>query len=350
MKRKIYRIALFIIAGLIVLITQGCTKKDKEPKMFKESRILMDTYCTITVVAPSMDMAKDAIDAGFTEIKRLEHLINYYSPDSELSMINKAAGKHPVKVSQETIDLIEKAIYISRITDGAFDPTIAPVLKLWKFEKKMSDHPIPSKEAIEKALKLVDYRKIRIDHENSTVFLEKSGMEMDLGGIAKGYAADRAVEAIKKKGIQAALVAVAGDIRGYGLNISGRPWKIGIQNPRPSSDNERPWEDVIATIELTEKAISTSGDYQRYFIKNNRRYHHILNPHTGYPAHTDVISVSVIAPEGYLSDSLATAVFVLGVEKGQKLLKSLNLSGILITSDMKFHITDDLKNKINFTM
>jgi len=348
--RKIYRIVLLILTGLIFLITQGCIKKDEEPKMFKESRILMDTYCTITVVAPSMDMAKDAIDAGFAEIKRLEHLINYYSPDSELSMINKAAGKHPVKVSPETLDLIEKAIYISRITEGAFDPTIAPVLRLWKFEKKMSDHPIPSQEAINNALRLVDYRKIYIDHENSTVFLEESGMEIDLGGIAKGYAADRAVEAIKKKGISAALVAIAGDIRGYGVNTSGRPWKIGIQNPRPSPDNERPWEDIIATLELTEKAISTSGDYQRYFIKNNRRYHHILNPHTGYPADTDVISVSVIAPEGYLSDSLATAVFVLGVERGLELLKSLNMSGILITSDMKFHITEDLKDRINFTL
>jgi len=325
------------------LLSSGCLQREDGLKMFKKSKILMDTYCSITVVAPSADVARDAIDAGFKEIERLDHLINYYSPESELSMINKNAGIMPVRVSPETLNLIEKSVYIAKITGGAFDPTVSPLLRLWRFEDRGKDHGVPSKDAIEKALRLVDYRKIQIEHEKSTVFLEDRGMEIDLGGIAKGYAADRAVEAIKEKGITAALVAVAGDIRGYGT----RDWKIGLQNPRPVADNKKPWEDVIATLQLKDKAISTSGDYQRYFIKDNRRYHHILDPHTGYPADTGLISVSVIATEGYLSDSLATAVFVLGVERGLRLLRTLGLSGILITRDMKLHITKDIEENID---
>ncbi len=307
----------------------------------------MDTFCTITVVSPSKEKARRAVNTGFAEIKKLETLLNYFSDESEISMINKAAGIHPVKVSQETLEIIQKMVDIAKLTNGVFDATIAPVIKHWKFSKHHSASSVPSGNVIENALKSVDYKKIIIHHETSEIYLKEKGMELDLGGIAKGYAADKAVDAIKSEGIKAVLVAIAGDIKGFGLNTSGNPWKVGIQNPRPEPGLEKPWEDIFATLYLLDSAISTSGDYQRFFIKNGKRFHHILDPETGFPADSGLISVSVIAPEGYLSDSLSTAVFIIGAEKGIKLLESMGLDGVLVDTDKKILLTKNLKGKID---
>ncbi len=307
----------------------------------------MDTFCTITVVSPSKEKAREAVNTGFAEIKKLETLLNYFSNESEISAINRAAGIHPVKVSKETLEIIKKMVDIAKLTNGAFDATIAPVIKHWKFAKQHPAPSVPSNSVIENALKSVDYKKIIIHHETSEIYLEEKGMELDLGGIAKGYAADKAVDAIKSEGIKAVLVAIAGDIKGFGLNTSGKPWKVGIQNPRPGPDLEKPWEDIFATLYLQDSAISTSGDYQRFFIKNGKRFHHILDPETGFPADSSLISVSVVAPEGYLSDGLSTAVFVLGSEKGIKLLESMGLDGVIVGTNKKMLLTKNLKGKID---
>jgi thiamine biosynthesis lipoprotein len=327
-----------------VLVLTACTEQDK---MYKESRVLMDTYCTITVVSSSKERAVEAIDAGFAEIKHLEVLLNYFSDDSEITAVNRAAGIKSVKVSDATLEILEKTAGISYTTEGAFDPTIAPVIKQWKFSKGPSGASVPSQETIDEALRLVDFKKVLIDRASSKVFLKEEKMELDLGGIAKGYGADKAVDAIKAKGIRAALVAIAGDIRGFGLNLSGKGWKVGIQNPRPAQASDKPWEDIFAVFHLKDRAISTSGDYQRFFIKDGKRYHHILDPETGFPAESNLISASVIAPEGYLADSLSTAVFVLGAEKGMKLLESTGLDGVLVKADKKVIITKKLKGKVS---
>lgn len=315
--------------------------------MYKESRTLMDTYCTITVVSPSKERAAEAIDKGFAEIKKLELLLNYFSDESEISAINRASGTRPVKVSRDTLDMMRKTLEISKATRGIFDPTIAPLIKLWNFSKKRRDNSVPDSRVIKNTLKLVDYKKIQINSK-SEVFLAEKGMEIDLGGIAKGYAADKAIEAIKAKGIKAALVAVAGDIRGFGSNPSGNAWKVGIQDPRPEtgSASERPWEDIFASLYLENMAISTSGDYQRFFIKDGKRYHHILDPATGFPAESDLLSASVIAPEGYIADGLSTAVFALGAEKGMSLLKAMGVEGVLVDRDRKVFVTEGIRGKI----
>jgi thiamine biosynthesis lipoprotein len=315
--------------------------------MFKESRVLMDTFCTITVVSPSEEKAKEAIEAGFNEIKKLDKYLNNFSPDSEISAVSKSAGIKPVRVNKETLDLLEKTIGISDITNGAFDPTIAPVLKLWKFSGRPANPSIPSKDAIRNALKLVGHKKIKINSTTSEIYLEEKDMELDLGGIAKGYAADRAIDAIKIKGIKSALVAIAGDIRGYGLSTTGKAWKVGIQDPRPENPNsEKPWEDIFLTLYLKDSAISTAGDYQRFLIKNGRRYHHIIDPVTGYPSESGLISVSVVAPEGYIADGTDTAILILGAEKGMRLLNSKGLDGILVDSQKRVFITKNLKGRI----
>ncbi|MBI4683291.1 MAG: FAD:protein FMN transferase [Nitrospirae bacterium] len=316
--------------------------------MYKESRVLMDTYCSITVVSPSKEKARAAIDAGYAEIEKLDKYLNNFSPDSEISAVSKSAGAGPVKVSEETLDLMKKTIGISADTDGAFDPTIAPVLKLWKFSGRPASPLLPSGETIKNALRLVDYRKIKVISESSAIYLEDTGMELDLGGIAKGFAADKAVEAIKAKGIKSALVAIAGDIRGYGLSAGGNAWKVGIQDPRPENANsEKPWEDIFASVHLKDRAISTAGDYQRFFIKDGKRYHHIIDPITGYPSDSGLISVSVIAHEGYMADGIDTAILILGAEKGMKLLESMGLDGVLVTADKRILLTKNLTGNVD---
>ena len=314
--------------------------------MYKESRTLMDTYCTITIVSPSRERAAEAINKGFAEIKKLEVLLNYFSDGSEITAINKAAGTRPVKVSGETLEMMRKALEISKATGGTFDPTIAPVIKLWDFSKKRRDNSVPDGSIIKNTLELVDYKKIQINSK-SEVFLAEKGMEIDLGGIAKGYAADKAMEAIKAEGIEAALVAIAGDIRGAGFSTSGNAWKVGIQDPRPEAGSEKPWEDIFSSLYLEDMAISTSGDYQRFFIKDGKRYHHILDPSTGFPAESDLLSASVIAPEGYIADGLSTAVFALGAEKGMALLKAMEVEGVLVDRDRNVFATKRIRGKID---
>jgi thiamine biosynthesis lipoprotein len=332
-----------ILISILSLFVMSCTEKEK---MYKESRVLMDTFCTITVVSASKEKAQAAIHAGFAEIKRLETLLNYFSSDSEITGINLAAGMKPVKVEDDTLEIVSKTYNISEATYGVFDATLAPVIKLWKFSKDPSRSSMPSKEEVKQALKLVGYKKMIIDRTASEVFLKDQGMEIDLGGIAKGYAADKAVDAIKAKGINAALVAIAGDIKGFGANLSGQGWKVGIQNPRPETESEKPWEDIFAVLHLKDKAISTSGDYQRFFMKDGERYHHILDPETGFSAGSGLISVTVIAPEGYLADSISTAVFVLGAEKGLALMDSMGLDGVLVDADKKVILTKNIRKDI----
>ncbi len=331
---------------LFSIIFMSCTKNEST---YKESRVLMDTYCTITVVASSSDKAAESINAGFAEIEKLDGLLNFFSDESEVAAINKASKDSPARVSSETLEMLEMALNISKATSGAFDPTVAPLMGLWKFPKNRTDHDIPSDISVNNARALVDFRKIVINSETFEVYLDMKGMKIDLGGIAKGYAADKAVDALRKNGIKAALVAVAGDIRGYGFSKIGKSWKVGIQNPRPMYESDKPWEEVMATLNLEDKAISTSGDYQRYFIKEGKRYHHIIDPETGYPAETDLISASVIAPEGYISDGVSTAVFVLGVENGMKLLESMKVmgvEGVLVDREKRVIVTEGLKGKL----
>lgn len=338
LRRKINFSLLKIAALLLYCATAlflACSP-EKE-RVFRKSKILMDTLVTINVVANSEDKAERAIDKAFDEIERFEGLISFWSEDSEIAEINRKAGISPVKVSPLTLDIIEKALYVSKKTDGAFDPTVGPLMRLWDFKKGI----IPNEGIIKDRLKLVDYREMVVDKVNSTAFLRRKGMSFDTGGIAKGYAADLAVSVLKQEGLKAGLVAVAGDIKAFGTKPDGKPWLVGIRNPRPKEKDD----EVIATIELKDMAISTSGDYERFFIKNGKRYHHIMNPKTGQPA-MGCQSVTVITKEGVFTDGFSTGIFVLGPERGLKLLEELGYGGVIIDTNGKIHITKGLKINI----
>ncbi|NOY65602.1 MAG: FAD:protein FMN transferase [Nitrospirae bacterium] len=331
MKRK----GFYLVSLILIIVLSGCNS-NKE-RMFKKSEILMDTIVSITVVSKSKEKAEAAIDKAFKEIKRLERLLNFYSEESEIAEINKNSGMRPVKVSPETYEVVDISRTISEKTGGAFDITIGPISGLYDFVRKKR----PSLQEIHALIPLVGYKKMVLNPEERTVYLQKKGMKIDPGGIAKGYAADRAVEILKKEGIKAALVAIAGDIRCFGTKPDGGDWIVGIQNPRAGKG-----EDVFATIRLKDMAISTSGDYQRYFIEDGKRYHHILDPATGLPAR-GLISVSVVGPLATYTDSLATAVFVKGLTEGKRLAERMGYHIVAVDRDGNIHISELIKDKIS---
>ena len=230
-------------------------------------------------------------------------------------------------------------MYVSENTEGGFDITVGPLVRLWDFQKKT----IPDRTTVKEKLKLVGYKNIVIDKKASTVFLKTKGIQIDLGGIIKGYAADKAVEVLKQQGIRAGIVAVAGDIKTFGIRPDGGLWKVGIQNPRQQTDKD----EIMATVGLSDTAISTSGDYQKFFIKNGRIYHHLLNPKTGYPDN-ECRSVTIIAKDAAFTDAFATGIFILGAQKGMDTLNRLGLDGIIVDKDGKIHLTQNLRGKVEF--
>lgn len=326
----------FIFPGILIIVPACSPHKDR---IYRESRILMNTVVTITVVAASEHAAGDAMEQAFSAIGELEERLDFHSPVSEISRINKSAGVSGVKVSSEVMELIGKALSVSEKTHGAFDITTAPVTKLYDFQNRRKPHD----ETLRRTLPLVSYRDVVINSAESTVYLRKPGMMIDLGGIAKGYAADRAADTLKQRGIASGIVAIAGDIKTFGRKPDGKLWKVGIRNSRATG----PEDEIMATVELADAAISTSGDYERFFTSDSVRYHHILSPITGRPAGM-CRSSTVIAPQGVLADSFSTAVFVLGPESGLRILEESGYGGVLVDSRGTVHITPALRGKIEF--
>lgn len=318
----------------LAALTIGCgTPGD----IHRRTQYLMGTVVTITVAGLSKGEADSAMDAAFEEIRRLEHLLTFFSQDSDLGRINAAAGEREVLVSAETIEVLAEARRTSDRSGGAFDATIGPLVSLWGFEVK--DRFVPRKEEIERVRALVNWRKMAVDPNRGTVRLERKGMKVDLGGIAKGYAADRAAEALRKHGVSRALVAVAGDIRAMGEKAPGVPWHVGIQHPREPGA-------VLGSLRIADRSVSTSGDYERYFLKDGVRYHHILDPATGRPAAASR-SVTVLAPTTILSDALSTAAFVLGPEKGIALVRSVpGAEAVIVDREGRISVTPGLAGKV----
>ncbi len=287
------------LAGQLLFSSLICGCQHKP--LYKDTQVMLGTYVEVV----SGDKAAGKI--AFTEIKRIEALLSKYDPASEISRLNKL---RVLTVSPETLYIIEKAKYFWEESLGAFDITVGPLLDLWGFPDKR--YRLPDNSEIEEALKLVGSDKIIIDKEKNVVELKIPAMKLDLGAIAKGYAVDCAIKRLKESGIKNCLINAGGDIYCLGDKY-GEPWKVAVQDPRKPG--------LLDNLELKDAAVATSGDYAQYFIKDNKRYSHILNPKTGYPASSGVASVTVIARDCLTSDALATAIFVLGKERGEALAK-----------------------------
>jgi thiamine biosynthesis lipoprotein len=306
----------------------------------KRKLSLLGSPFEITVVAKDSLEANQYEDLAVAEVKRIENLISDWIPTTPLSEINKNAGIKPVKVPQELIDLIERSIKISKLTDGAFDISYASMDKIWKFDGSMKEMPSP--EAIKKSVAKVGYQNIIIDQDQQTVFLKLDGMKLGMGGIGQGYIADKIKSLLLSKGCVAGLVNVSGDISTWGKQPDGKPWKVGIKNPMNKNK-------IFATFPLEDTAVETSGSYEKYVTINGKRYSHIIDTRTGYPA-TGLISVSVFAKTTELADALATGVFVLGKEVGMDLVNQLPGIGCIMVDEEGKVITSkniDIKNYQN---
>jgi thiamine biosynthesis lipoprotein len=271
----------------------------------------MGTLVEITVSQVEPKTAEEAMEEAFQGVERINRLMSHYRPDSEVSQVSRHAGQKEIRVSPETLEVIERALYFSRLSEGSLDITIGAVFRLWNFR----EGKIPDARSLREALKQVDYRKIQVDRAASTVFLQDSGMELDLGAIAKGYAVDLASAALRKKWMEGFLVRLGGEIKVHGGKEPGVPWIVGIQHPRLPSE-------LLARLRVRNAAISTSGDYEKFFLREGERYHHILNPSTGMPAR-ECQSVTILAPSAMDADALATTIFVLGSKKGFALIEKM---------------------------
>ena len=284
----------------------------------------------ITVVAKTQLEADKQIAIAISEISRIEALISSWKPTSETSNINKNAGVSPVKVSKELFSLIQRALQISNLTDGAFDISYASMDKLWKYDGSMTQ--MPSKEAIKKSVAKVGYQDIIVDPQNSTVFLKNKGMKIGFGAIGKGYAADKAKKLLISNGVSGGIINASGDINSWGSKPSGSSWQVAITNPLNKNK-------AFAMLPIKD-AVVTSGNYEKYVIFNSRRYSHIIDPRTGYPSQ-GIISVTVFAPKAELADALATSVFVMGVETGIDRINQLKAIECIIITDTGTIITSN---------
>jgi FAD:protein FMN transferase len=300
------------------------------------AQYLMGTIVEITAVAPTDAQAQAAATAGFQEVRRLEALLSTWIETSELSQVNDAAGRNPVKVSPETFELLARALEISKLTAGAFDITVGPAVKLWKVTEAAR---VPTDMELAIAAQYVDYRRVRLDAAVRTVFLEKPGMRVDVGGIGKGYAAERAAIVMQDAGATGGLLALAGDFRVFGQRADGTAWPVAIQHPRKPGQ-------VLATLGMSDEAISTSGDYERYFLQEGVRYHHILDPKTLKPARR-CQSVTIVAPDATTADALATGIFVMGPVQGLKLAERLGLGAVIVDAAGRITVSRPLRGRVH---
>ena len=274
---------------------------------------------------------KAAIAAVMEDMRRIDRSMSPFIPSSELSRVNQRAASRPVAISQELFDLITRSLEVSKLTEGAFDITFSSVGYLYDYRR----HIKPTEAEIRRVLPAVNYRHLHLDRRHSTIRFGRPGMRIDLGGIAKGYAVDSGIDLLKKRGITHALVTAGGDSRILG-DRRGRPWMIGIRDPRRR-------DDMVAVLPLNDTAVSTSGDYERYFEADGVRYHHIINPKTGHSA-SEVRSATIIASDATTTDGLSTGVFVLGLEKGMALVESLsNVDAVIVDKQGQMHFSKGLR-------
>ena len=327
----------FFVVMLAALLTVALSSCASQPKPYKESRFLMDTLIEITAYGTN---APEAVKAAFHEFDHIHTIANQYDPGSQLSRINLAAGIEPVVVDDDLIIMLERSRELSDKLEGTFDVTVGPLVELWGIGTK-GDF-VPSDAEISQVMPLVNYRLVQVDRSAKTVFLPRKGMKLDMGGIAKGYATDRAVAALKSKGIVSALINAGGNVRVIGMRPDGKPWRIGVQHPRTP-------DAVIAKLALTKwDTMETSGDYQRYIMKDNVRFAHILDPRTGKQPR-ELASVTMVMNNSTDGDVFSTALFVLGVEKGLDALRQFpGVEAIFITPEGKVTVSPGIAGTIEY--
>ncbi len=296
-----------------------------------EARAMGTHVAYAAFTTPELDEARvrTLFDAANAEIRRLEALMTTWKADSEISRVNAAAGAEPVEVSPDTFDVVREALHASQISDGTFDITFEVLHGLWKFDQDLDPHP-PTAAEVRDHLRYLGWRHVKLDEAKHTVFLDESHVRINLGGIAKGFAVDKAAAVLAAGGLTSFYVQAGGDLYARGTKPGGAPWSAGIRDPRGAEG------DYFAAMPLTDHAFSTAGDYERTYVIAGKRYHHIIDPRTGYPA-TASRSVTIYAPTALVADEIDDAVFILGPKKGLALVESLDGVGAVIV-DAQNHV------------
>jgi FAD:protein FMN transferase len=323
---------LILVLTLLVL-----THPVHSSAVFKYHQVLMGTAVEITLMGSHEEDTRKAAMQAFQEIKRIEQLMSPKIASGDVFRINQSAGMEWVNVSPETMEVIQRAKEISTLSEGAFDITVAPLTQIWRTARGKKVPPVA--EEVKQLLELVNFREILIVPEGK-IFLKKKGMAIDLGGIAKGFAVDRASEILQSLGHKNFIVNAGGDLR-VGGKRSNQSWTIGIQHPRDP-------QKIMAKVSLSDSALATSGDYEKFFIHQGKRYSHIFNPEDGFPTEA-CQSVTVIHKDGMTADALATALFVLGPEKGYALCQKMDgVNCLIVDKDDKVILSPGLKDRLSF--
>jgi thiamine biosynthesis lipoprotein len=299
----------------------------------------MGTEIRLTASTVEVVVAETAFSQVFADFDRLDNMLSVWKPESEVVLLNAAAGDRPVPVSTETREVLRVAREVSEWTDGAFDVTFGVLAGLWKFDAQDQDGTVPDPREVQARLPLVDFRALRLDDEAGTAFLARRGMSVHLGGIGKGYAVDRAVGILRSHGLTDFMIQAGGDLY-VGGHKDGQPWKLGIRDPRG------PLDHVFATLELTDGTFSTSGDYERFFFKDGRRYHHILDLTLGAPARLSR-SVTLVTNKAVVADALAKGVFVLGPVRGLALVeRTPDVEAVIVGAGNEVVVSSGLKGRV----
>ncbi len=321
--------------GALLLLVAGCHQP--VPVRIQEIRPLMGTAVEMTLEGADEARLRQAMDDAYREMSRLSDMMNHYNPRSVVSAINAAAGKQPVATPPELMQVLKQARAVSERTHGAFDITVGS-LTGWRFNP---EHPaMPTPPQIKARLPRVNYRDVILDEAAGTAFLRRPGMRIDLGGIAKLYILDAGMQVLQRHGIEHAMLNGGGDVEVMGT-IQGRPWRVGIRDPRAP-------DKLLATVELTRGFVASSGDYERYFIRHGRRYHHILDPQTGYPTQGPH-GVTLVADDLDRVNGLGAAIMVLGTVPGRELiLQTPGLDGLIVDRDGSLWVSPGLEKRLHF--
>lgn len=324
------------IKQLLFLFVISCSFYGNAQVLRKKTTLLMGSRFDITIVAKDSLTAVQNIDACIAEITRIENLISDWKSDSQVSEVSQNSGIKPIKVDREVFELTQRAIRLSEITNGGFDISFAAMDRIWKFDGSMTE--MPSEENIKKSVEKVGYKNIILDSVNSTIFLKLKGMKIGFGALGEGYAADKCRDMMLAKGIKAGIINGSGDMSTWGKQPNGAPWKIGITNPFNP-------EKLLAAVSLEQEAVTTSGSYEKFVVLNGKRYSHIINPATGYPA-TGLCSVTIFGPNAEMANGLSTSIMVLGKKEGLLLLKKFpDYSSLLITDKGKVIKSENFRIK-----
>lgn len=346
--RSIFSIVLVTIAaaGAVVLVvflsSRGSGTGEARDTYHSPTVFAMDTTLDITIQGRTARQAKADAAAAIALARKIESHSSRFAAESDVSRINASAGASPVKVHDDTLYLVWKSIEYGKVMGGGFDITVAPIVDLWGFYDQK--YRIPSQAEIDSVLPLVDYSKIVADQAAGTIFLPEKGMQIDLGGVAKGYAVQQMYRLLQQRGVNSALINFGGSVGALGRRSDGKQWVIGVKHPRGEGGA------LVGELRAENTFVNTSGDYERYFIKGGKRYYHIFDPATGYQP-SGVISTTVVGPDAMVADILSKAPFVMGLRKGLDFIKSQpGFEALAIDETGKVFYTPDMKNKYVITM